>query len=74
VPEESLVLYLFNPLPEAALRQVIQRLEESVRPLWIVYHNPLLDGVLAETGWLERVGGTERYVVYRRLRCSTSRG
>jgi SAM-dependent methyltransferase len=66
LPEEPLVLYLFNPLPEAALRQVIRRLEQPARPLWIVYHNPLLDGVLAETGWLERVGGTEGYVVYRR--------
>jgi hypothetical protein len=67
LPEEPLVLYLFNPLPEAALRQVIRRLEETARPLWIVYQNALLENVVAETGWLERVGGTEGYVVYRQL-------
>jgi SAM-dependent methyltransferase len=66
LPEEPLVLYLFNPLPEAALRQVLGTLERSPSALWIVYHNPLLEGVLAETGWLETAGRTERYVVYRR--------
>ena len=67
LPEEPLVLYLFNPLAEAALRGVIGRLKQSPRPLWVVYHNPLLDSVLVESGWLERAGGAERYVVYRRL-------
>ncbi|HEX7679993.1 MAG TPA: class I SAM-dependent methyltransferase, partial [Thermoanaerobaculia bacterium] len=70
LPEEPLVLYLFNPLPEAALRQVMQRLQQSgtgnPKPLWIVYHNPLLEAVLADLGWLVRAGGTERYVVYGR--------
>lgn len=69
LPKEPLVLYLFNPLPEKTLRQVIRSLEQSgtenPKPLWIVYHNPLLEAVLAESGWLVRVGGTERYVVYR---------
>ena len=71
-PEEPLVLYLFNPLPEAALREVIRRAEQSgtenPKPLWIVYHNPLLETVLAESDWLARAGGTERYVVYQRRR------
>jgi SAM-dependent methyltransferase len=67
LPDEPLVLYLFNPLPEEALRRVVRRLERSTRPLWIIYHNPLIEGVLAESGWLERTGGMEGYVVYRRL-------
>ena len=66
LPEEPMVLYLFNPLAEAALRGFIGKLKQSLRPLWIVYHNPLLDSVLAESGWLERVGGADGYVVYRR--------
>ncbi len=74
LPEEPLVLYLFNPLPEAALREAIRRLEqsdkESPKPLWIVYHNPLLETVLSESDWLARAGGTESYVVYRRGRRS----
>lgn len=74
LPEEPSVLYLFNPLPEAALREAIRRLEQSAQPVWIVYHNPLLEVVLSETGWLVRAGGTERYVVYRRLRRISSPG
>ena len=68
LPEESLVLYLFNPLPESGLRSVMQRLEksprESPRPVWVVYHNPLLERVLGEGGSLVRVSGSERYSIY----------
>ena len=53
LPEEPLVLYLFNPLPEAGLLGVVGRLEKSTRPLWIVYHNPLLEGILAASSSLE---------------------
>jgi SAM-dependent methyltransferase len=74
LPEEPLVLYLFNPLPEAALRQVIRRRAQSTQPVWIVYHNPLLESVLAEADWLVRAGGTERYMVYRRFDQLTSPG
>lgn len=72
LPDEPLVLYLFNPLPEAALRGVIARVEKSASPLWIVYHNALLDHVLAESGALERAGGTEHFVTYRRRAQSDS--
>ena len=69
LPDEPLVLYLFNPLPEEALREVIGRLEklltQSPRPVWIVYHNPLLDSMLAACGVIERVREFPQYSVYR---------
>ena len=69
LPDEALVLYLFNPLPEASLRAVIGRLEKSLaqspRAAWIVYHNPLLDSALAASGVLERVLEHPQYSVYR---------
>ncbi|HEX9110146.1 MAG TPA: class I SAM-dependent methyltransferase [Terriglobales bacterium] len=68
-PETPLVVYLFNPLPEAGLRRVIGRLAESLsrvsRPVWIVYHNPVLDAVVSGSQMLESVGGTGQYSVYR---------
>ncbi len=71
-PAEPLVLYLFNPLPERALAEVLERLEKSLadtpRPVWVVYHNPLLENVLAATGFLERAGGTSQYSLYRTIR------
>lgn len=52
-PDKPLVVYLFNPLPEAALRRVIQNLEDSwrksPRTIWIVYHNPVMENVLVES-------------------------
>jgi len=63
------VLYLFNPLPERALSEVLHRLEKSLtgapRPVWVVYHNPLLEGALDASGFLQRAGGTLQYSVYR---------
>ena len=66
-PPEPLVLYLFNPLPESGLAQVVNSLEVSIRenprPVYVLYHNPLLDQVLAATR-LRKIGGTNQYSVY----------
>ncbi len=71
-PNDPLVLYLFNPLPERALSEVLQGLEWSLaqapRPVWIVYHNPLLETSLGASAFLEKAGGTSQYSVYRTTR------
>jgi SAM-dependent methyltransferase len=67
-PQEPLVVYLFNPLPEAGLAKLISNLEGSLRayprPIFILYHNPLLEGVLAGCSNLRRVDGTHQYAIY----------
>jgi len=67
-PAEPLVLYLFNPLPESGMRPLIARLEKSLaenpRPVYLLYHNPLLEHVIGERAVFVRVGGTEQYSVY----------
>jgi SAM-dependent methyltransferase len=69
LPEEPLLLFLFNPLPKRALSEVLQRLEKSLprvpRPVWVVYHNPLLEPVLGKASFLSKVAGTPQYSVYR---------
>ena len=69
LPDGSLVLYLFNPLPEAPLRQMLERLGESLarspRNVWIVYHNPMLESALAASPFLEKAGATPNYSLYR---------
>jgi SAM-dependent methyltransferase len=68
-PEEPLVLYLFNPFGEPALRRVVSNLKQSAqanpRPVYVVYYNPLLEHVLAEGNFLRKVTGTHRYSVFR---------
>ena len=67
-PAAPLVLFLFNPLPEHGLRRVAANLraslQENPRPVFVVYHNPLLEHVLTETGCLRRVSGDARCAVF----------
>jgi SAM-dependent methyltransferase len=67
-PMEPLVLYLFNPLPEAGLERVLENLEKSLaeapRQIWLIYHNPLLEHTVARCPALRRAGGTLQYSVY----------
>jgi SAM-dependent methyltransferase len=69
LPEEPLVLYLFNPFPQAGLRRVIATLEQSLhdhpRTVYVLYHNPQLEHVLAESAALHKIGGTHQYSIYR---------
>lgn len=71
-PPEPLVLYLFNPFPETGLRGTIANLESSIRrhprSVYVIYHNPLLETVLATSHVLEKIGGTHQYSVYAACR------
>jgi SAM-dependent methyltransferase len=63
-----IVLYLFNPLPEAGLRRALANLERSLREqpraVYVLYHNPQLEFVLRESAALRRIGGTHQYAIY----------
>jgi hypothetical protein len=69
-PAESTVVFLFNPFPESGLMRVIANLERSLRKhprrVYLLYHNPLLEHVLSESAFLEKIGGTHQYALYRR--------
>ena len=67
-PPEPTVLYLFNPLPESGLAKMISNLEQSLRehprPVFVLYHNPLLERVLAQSGTLKKIAGTPQYSIF----------
>ena len=67
-PEQPLLIYLFNPFPEAGLRRVIERLEQTLRekprPAYVLYHNPIIEHALAESQKLKKIGGTHQYSIY----------
>jgi len=69
LPVEPIVLYLFNPFPEAGFRNVIANLEQSLREhpraVFVLYHNPLLEHVLSESPALKKIGGTHQYAIYK---------
>jgi hypothetical protein len=68
-PAEPTVLYLFNPLAERGLRRFVGNLEKSLcedpRPVFLLYHNPLLEHVLAQSPALKKVEGTNQFSIYR---------
>jgi hypothetical protein len=67
-PTEPLLLYLFNPLPPAAMKGMLENLRRSLtstrREVRVIYHNPLSEHVFRDSGFLKRVGGTEQYSVF----------
>jgi SAM-dependent methyltransferase len=73
-PVEPIVLFLFNPLPEPALRVFSQNLENSLRqnprPLWMIYANPAFEKekIVAGNPLLSKVGGTHQYSLFRSSR------
>lgn len=68
IPNDPLVLYLFNPFPESGLREVLanlrQSLDEHARPVYVLYHNPLLEYVLHEVSGLTKVSATHQYSLF----------
>jgi hypothetical protein len=67
-PPEPIVLYLFNPLPEFGLTRLIGNLKESLRqhprPVFVLYHNPLLERVFTSTAAFRKMAGTAQYSIF----------
>jgi SAM-dependent methyltransferase len=68
-PDDPLVIYLFNPFPESGMRQVFANLDQSLRlhprPIYLLYHNPLLEHVLSESAQLRKISGSHQYSIFR---------
>jgi SAM-dependent methyltransferase len=67
-PEEPLILFLFNPLPESGLARVVANLERSLlehpRAVYVLYHNPLLEHILENSPAFRKISGTHQYAAY----------
>jgi SAM-dependent methyltransferase len=68
-PAEPILLYLFNPLPELALIEVMANLDHSLkqfpRVVYLLYHNPLLEHVVAKHPAFTKIGGTALHSLFR---------
>jgi SAM-dependent methyltransferase len=67
-PSGPLLIYLFNPLPASGLTKLLDNLEESLtaepRKTLILYHNPLLEPLLAHRAAFRKLSGTHQYSVF----------
>jgi SAM-dependent methyltransferase len=70
-PAEPLVLYLFNPVSESDMARVLGNLERSLREhsrrVYILYHNPLLEHLLAGGRTFKRTAGKDQFALYSNL-------
>jgi len=68
LPQDPLVIFLFNPFPESGMRKVVANLEQSLRahlrPVYVLYHNPLLEHTLGERGPLKKIAGTHQFSLF----------
>ena len=68
-PNEPLVVFLFNPLPEPALEKLAGNLDTSLRdeprPAFVIYANPVFESVVAGCSAVAKIGGTHQYTVFR---------
>jgi len=75
-PPEPMVIYLFNPLPETGLIKLLTKLEGSLdqnpRPVFVLYHSPLLEHVMSAASWLRKIGGTDQYSIFEAGRPANS--
>ena len=71
LPVKPLVIFLFNPFPESGLRQFVANLEQSLhldpRPVYLLYHNPLLEQVVGGGRTLRKIAGTHQYSIFSGL-------
>lgn len=68
-PAGPLLVYLFNPFPEAVMRCVLvnlrHALNQSSTAAHLVYYNPQHADVVAEAGYLQKITGTDQYSIFR---------
>jgi hypothetical protein len=68
LPEGPLVIYLFNPFSEAGLRHALANLRETLtnhpRDAFVLYHNPQLEHVVADSGFLTKIASTQQYSIF----------
>ena len=69
LPAEPSVIFLFNPLPEAAFRVFMENTERSLlqypRPTFVVYANPVFAQTVSAIPSLQKLGGTHQYLLFR---------
>lgn len=69
LPAGPLVLYMFNPFPEQPLRRVLGHITECLngheRPVFVLYHNPEQEHVLAENRRFHKIAANPQYSVFR---------
>ena len=67
-PPEPTVLYLFNPFPRHVWREVLANLHTALqaapRQVYLIYHNPVQEDILAAEKWLQERTRTHQFILF----------
>jgi hypothetical protein len=67
-PPQPSVLFLFNPFPEPVLEAVLTNLEGSLRAhprvVYLIYHNPVLEGVVVRRSGMRMIRRHDQFSVF----------
>jgi SAM-dependent methyltransferase len=73
-PLEPTILYLFNPFPRHVWREVLANLHTSLlaasREVYVIYHNPVHEDIVATQNWLRPIERTHQFVIYEAVKGS----
>ena len=68
-PAEPAVIFLFNPLPESALRAFLENLQSWLRqnsyPVYVIYANPIFEQAFRSIQSLTKLSGTAQCLLFR---------
>lgn len=69
IPDNEVVIYLFNPFPAAALQKAAANMVASFRanprPMYVLYHNPEHEKIVLETPGIRKTAGTHQYSIFK---------
>jgi hypothetical protein len=69
VPEEPIVLYLFNPFDEKIMEVLVENIRRSLdvhpRPVFVLYKNPIANAVFEREKFLKTIKITKQYAIYK---------
>ena len=70
-PDEPTVLYLFNPFPRHIWREVLENLRTTLqaapRQVYLIYHNPVHEDILAAEKWLQERTRTHQFILFEAI-------
>jgi len=65
------VIFLFNPLPEWALKKLWANLDRSIRacsrPVYVIYVNPVFAPIFESSSQLKKVYSTAQSAIFQNL-------
>lgn len=68
-PADPTLLYLFNPFPRHVWRDMLANLHGSLlaapRQVYLIYHNPVHQDIVAAESWLQELARNHRFVTYK---------